>query len=126
MKYIELNHQTRRIIRIEDTLPSNSAEAAHFIECPDDSVGIDWWIDEATDTLHEEKIWTLFELRPLRNEKLAGTDWMLGVDSPYKDDATFIANLKTYRQELRDLTSHSGEILDSTWPSMEGISSSIP
>jgi len=115
-----------RVIRIEDTLPSNSAEAAHFTECPDDSVDIDWWMNEAADTLHEEKIWTPDEVRPLRNTKLEGTDWMLGSDSPYKDDATFIANLKTYRQALRDLPSHSGEILDSTWPYLEGWSSKVP
>jgi len=125
MKYIEINNQTHRVRRIEDVLPSNSAEAAHFIECPDDNVDLNWWIDEETDTLHEEKIWTLEEVRPLRNEKLFNTDWMVGSDSPYKDDASFTADIKTYRQALRDLTSQD-PILDSTWPSMENISSNIP
>ena len=72
-KVDEINNQTHRVRRIEDVLPSNSAEAAHFIECPDDNVDLNWWIDEETDTLHEEKIWTLEEVRPLRNEKLFNT-----------------------------------------------------
>ena len=33
MKYIEVHLQTNKVHRVEDALPSNSAEAAKFIEC---------------------------------------------------------------------------------------------
>ena len=68
MKYIEIHKQTNRVDRVEDTLPSNPATAALFIECPDDNVAKNWWLDEATDTLHEEKIWTAEEIKDRRNE----------------------------------------------------------
>ena len=47
---------------------------------------------------------------------------MLGPDSPYKDDATFQADIRTYRQALRDITKQEA-LTDDTWPQMDGISS---
>jgi hypothetical protein len=123
MKYIEVHNETYRVMRVEDALPSNPAEAAHFIECPDDNVEENWWLDPATETLYEFKKWEdVNEVRSLRNEKLNNTDWMLGPDSPYKDDATFQADIRTYRQALRDITKQEA-LTDDTWPQMDGISS---
>ena len=103
----------------QDTLPSNSATAALFIECPDDTVAEGWWLDEATDTLHEEKIWTAEEIKDRRNQQLSSTDWVVLEDSKYVVDpanASMLAKIKTFRQALRDMPSHA-QVLDSTWPS---------
>ena len=90
----------------------------YFIECPDDNVAEGWWFNEATDTLHEEKVWTKDEARIKRDEDLGFTDFMLLEDSKYVTDpanAALLANIKTYRQALRDLTTND-PILDSSWP----------
>tara|TARA_R100001082_G_C4357842_1_gene157770 strand:- start:574 stop:858 length:285 start_codon:yes stop_codon:yes gene_type:complete len=52
------------------------------------------------------------EHRKTRNELLAETDWMSNVDTTMPD------NVKTYRQELRDLPTHSNwpNLEDSDWP----------
>jgi len=118
MKYIEIHKQTKRVHRVEDTLPSNPATAALFIECPDDTVAVDWWLDEATDTLHEEKIWTMEEIKYRRNKELLDSDWMVLEDSKYVTDpanASLLADIKTFRQALRDMPSHA-QVLDTTWP----------
>lgn len=111
MKYIEIHINTNRVHRVEDVLPSNSKEASLFIECPDDAVTTGWWLDAATETLHEEKIWTLEEVRDQRDTFLRDTDRLGLSDFPAMSE-----KMKVYRQALRDMPSHAEPILDSHWP----------
>ena len=75
---------------------------------------------ETTARLAEEKAWNdgafdraLEELRIKRNNKLSESDWMAN------SDVTMSSNWKTYRQELRDMTSGLDtvdKINNVTWP----------
>jgi len=115
MKYIEVHKQTNRVHRVEDALPSNLAEAANFIECSNDSVAVNWWVNPADDSLNTQRTWTVREARGERNALLDGTDWMLYEDTPVSTNAAALADLKTYRQALRDITSND-PILDEHFP----------
>tara|TARA_B100001059_G_scaffold236184_1_gene285310 strand:+ start:670 stop:1065 length:396 start_codon:yes stop_codon:yes gene_type:complete len=53
----------------------------------------------------------LQQLRQVRNNILAETDWMTFADSPTMSDAW-----KTYRQKLRDITKSATSLEDVTWP----------
>ena len=53
----------------------------------------------------------LNEVRQVRNQKLAETDWMCFPDSPTMSDAW-----KKYRQDLRDITKTATSLDDVTWP----------
>jgi hypothetical protein len=52
----------------------------------------------------------LNELRRVRNEKLAETDWWA------LSDLTMTAAQTTYRQALRDITDNATSLDDVTWP----------
>ena len=52
----------------------------------------------------------LADLRGVRNDKLAATDWMAN------SDVTMTDNWKTYRQELRDLPANTKDPANPTWP----------
>ena len=66
----------------------------------------------AVKTKWDEKIagQDLRDLRGLRNDKLAATDWMAN------SDVTMTDNWKTYRQELRDLPANTKDPANPTWP----------
>lgn len=54
------------------------------------------------------------ELRIVRNQKLAETDWVITM---HKEKGTNIpAAWKTYRQALRDITDDATSLDDVTWP----------
>lgn len=56
----------------------------------------------------------LTELRDIRNQKLAETDWVITM---HKELGTNIpAAMKTYRQALRDITDSATSLDDVTWP----------
>ena len=63
------------------------------------------WLSKADDRAAVER-------RRKRNELLAETDWMAN------SDVTMPDNWKTYRQALRDLSTHSNwpNLEDSDWP----------
>ena len=54
----------------------------------------------------------LDELRPIRNELLAQSDWTQNRDVTLSNDADW----KTYRQELRDITKTYKSLEDVKWP----------
>ena len=57
---------------------------------------------------------TLGELREVRNDKLAETDWVVTM---HKELGTDIPTaMKTYRQALRDITDSATSLDDVTWP----------
>ena len=57
---------------------------------------------------------TLGELREVRNDKLAETDWVVTM---HKELGTNIPTaMKTYRQALRDITDSATSLDDVTWP----------
>jgi len=120
MKYIEIHKQTNRVHRVEDTLPSNSAEASVFTECSDDSVQEGWWVNPADNSLNTQKTWDVEEARAERNRLLAESDWLVLEDSPAHADPSVLAAMKTYRQTLRDVTSHD-PILDEHIPIRPGF-----
>ena len=66
----------------------------------------------AVKTKWDEKIagQDLRDLRGLRNDKLASTDWMAN------SDVTMTDAWKTYRQELRDLPANTKDPANPTWP----------
>ena len=66
----------------------------------------------AVKTKWDEKIagQDLRDLRGLRNDKLAATDWMAN------SDVTMTDAWKTYRQELRDLPANTKDPANPTWP----------
>jgi hypothetical protein len=66
----------------------------------------------AVKTIWDEKIagQDLRDLRGLRNDKLAATDWMAN------SDVTMTDAWKTYRQELRDLPANTKDPANPTWP----------
>ena len=115
MKYIEVHQETNRVHRVEDSLPSNTAEAAKFTECSDDLVTVGWWVDPADNSLTAQKTWLIDEARDKRNKLLVESDWMVLEDSPYYSDASKLTAIKTYRQTLRDLPSND-PILDEHFP----------
>tara|TARA_R100001086_G_scaffold226925_1_gene145815 strand:+ start:528 stop:827 length:300 start_codon:yes stop_codon:yes gene_type:complete len=61
------------------------------------------WTDGATDRAWEE-------LRTKRNKLLVETDWYSF------SDVTMPSNMKTYRQELRDLPANTSDPVNPTWP----------
>ena len=66
----------------------------------------------AVKTKWDEKIagQDLRDLRGLRNDKLAATDWMAN------SDVTMTDAWKTYRQELRDLPANTTDPANPKWP----------
>ena len=66
----------------------------------------------AVKTKWDEKIagQDLQDLRGVRNDKLAATDWMAN------SDVTMTDAWKTYRQELRDLPANTKDPANPTWP----------
>ena len=55
---------------------------------------------------------SLVEVRQVRNQKLAETDWTQNRDVTLSNDADW----KTYRQSLRDITKTYKTLDDVTWP----------
>ena len=121
MKYIEVHNETNRVHRVEDSLPSNTAEAAKFIECSNDSVEINWWVNPADDSVNAQRTWTIEEARTERDKLLDCTDWMVLEDSPRYTNASDFAAIKTYRQALRDLPTND-PILDEHFPEAPNLS----
>ena len=62
------------------------------------------------DRIESEK--PLVELRAVRNEKLAETDWTQSRDVTLTNDAAW----QTYRQALRDITNTYTSLDDVVWP----------
>ena len=56
----------------------------------------------------------LDEVRQVRNQKLAETDWTRMDDNGLSDSAK--ASWATYRQSLRDITNSATSLDDVTWP----------
>ena len=83
-------------------------------------VKVQFTAEEETARDAEEKAWAdgqldrdLFELRRKRNRLLAETDYLA------LSDNTLASNMKTYRQELRDLTNGLDtveKVANVTWP----------
>ena len=74
------------------------------------------WDDSSVSTKESELIVSdnLEQLRAERNAKLAETDWEIVM---HKEKGTNIpAALKTYRQELRDITDTYTSLDDVVWP----------
>ena len=121
MKYIEVHLQTNKVHRVEDVLPSNSAEAAKFIECSNDAVEMNWWVDPADGSLHTQRRWDREEAREERDKMLKATDWMMASDFAIHkpEHAAALADLKTYRQALRDMMSNDPILQEHfpLWPS---------
>jgi hypothetical protein len=72
--------------------------------------------------VHEFKPYDIEEVRVMRNEKLEQSDWMVLEDSPYKatGQESNLANIKTYRQELRDFPNESTSYNENNinWPTL--------
>jgi len=58
----------------------------------------------------------LNQVREVRNQKLAETDWTQSRDITLSNDADW----KTYRQALRDITKDYKSLDDVTWPEKPG------
>lgn len=56
----------------------------------------------------------LNQVRAERNQKIADTDWAVLVDSPLSE--TLQAEVKLYRQKLRDITDGFTTLEDLVWP----------
>ena len=82
---------------------------------------VDMTDEEIANRKAEETAWAsgadarnLEELRIVRNGKLAETDWVVTM---HKEKGTNIpAAMKTYRQELRDITNDYTSLDDVVWP----------
>jgi len=68
--------------------------------------------DEEADAAHLEGLRNEF-IRPKRDELLSKSDWTQGLDSPLSDVQK--EEWKTYRQALRDMTSHP-DPQNANWP----------
>lgn len=76
-----------------------------------------WTITKYTDSeLAAGQVALAEDMRTIRNEKIAESDWMALAD------VTMADNWKTYRQALRDLPTHSDwpNLKDSDWPTKPG------
>jgi len=58
----------------------------------------------------------LDELRPIRNQLLAETDWVVIKEREEGGSVSNFADWKTYRQALRDITDSATSLDDVTWP----------
>ena len=80
------------------------------------------WITDGVEPLTSEEIQTKYdemlaaiplnELRAVRNQKLAETDWTQNRDVTLANDADW----QTYRQALRDITDTYTSLDDVVWP----------
>ncbi len=112
--------------KISELYPSNEKEGK-CIKMPDDyylSPDHDYKYDPSTDSIIEDHKpsgppvptqaeldeWELVNLRGERNGLLAQTDWMAN------SDVTMSDAWKTYRQELRDITSKYKNLREVIWP----------
>lgn len=96
------------------------AKEQGWVECPD-SVSVGWVFDGSTfskDPNADIETARLREnsVRDLRNNLLAGTDWVVVFYT--EKGATIPLNWKEYRQALRDITVHPNfpYLLDEDWP----------
>ena len=58
----------------------------------------------------------LNEVRKVRNQKLAETDWVVIKEREEGGSVSNFADWKTYRQALRDITDSATSLDDVTWP----------
>ena len=58
----------------------------------------------------------LNEVRQVRNQKLAETDWIVIKEREEGGSVSNFADWKTYRQALRDITNSATSLDDVTWP----------
>jgi hypothetical protein len=105
------------VSHVEDT----AIDSNNWIEVSNDSVAQGWYY-QSDGTVVEQKPITIEEMRELRNKELQQTDWMVMEDSPYQaaGQETNLANIKTYRQALRDLPDESVSYTEKNiqWPAL--------
>lgn len=119
-KFIFLNNEGR-VQYVENTRPT-TANGSEFIEVSNDSVAENWFYDIETSTLYQYKPYSIDEVRRMRDQKLAESDWMVLEDSPYQaaDQSSNLTTIKTYRQSLRDFPDSdvSYDENNINWPSL--------
>ena len=100
-KYARLN-STGYVVAISDSSAFNCD-----YEVPD-TAAVGKWIDRHNvsgtggNTVHDKRYYPMEMIRDIRNRLLLQTDFLVGADSPYADDADKITKIKAYRQKLRD------------------------
>ena len=108
-----------RVLYVADSRPT-IAGGDEYIEVSNDSVAHQWYYDGTN--VHEFKPYDIEEVRVMRNERLEQSDWMVIEDSPYKatGQEANLANIKTYRQELRDFPNESTSYNENNinWPTL--------
>jgi hypothetical protein len=67
-------------------------------------------IDKTTDEITADTATKASQMRDLRNQRLAQTDWCAGTD------VTMTTEMATYRQDLRDLPAQEGFPYSVIWP----------
>jgi len=67
-------------------------------------------VDKTTDEITADTATKASQMRDLRNQRLAQTDWCAGTD------VTMTTEMVTYRQDLRDLPAQEGFPYSVIWP----------
>ena len=90
-----------------------------IINCTTGEVTVEDYTDEEkarAAEIEEEMDRDFTQIRNSRNQRLAGSDWTQGADSPLSNSKK--AEWATYRQELRDYPSTASKVSElGDWPS---------
>ena len=120
-KFIYVEVDEYRVKYVEDTRPTN-ALGPLYIEVSNDSVAEHWFYNRETGEVSQYEPYSIAQVRQMRDEKLTVSDWMVLEDSPYKatGQESNLANIKTYRQELRDFPNESTSYNENNinWPTL--------
>lgn len=120
-KFIYVEIDENRVKYVEDTRPT-IAIGPLFIEVSNDSVAEGWFYDRETGEVFEYEPYSISQVRQMRDEKLAVSDWMVLEDSPYKSagQESNLDAIKLYRQQLRDFPDESATYNENNinWPTL--------
>ena len=125
MKQFVIYDSTGKILRT-GTCPDNDYE----LQCGADEFIMEGFADDESQMVVEGQIvnkpedsvelgLVIRKNKAERNELLRGTDWTQANDSPLSDADQL--KYRTYRQALRDLTTHENwpELQEEDWPTLE-------
>ena len=120
-KFIFVEADENRVKYVEDNRPA-TALGPLFIEVSNDSVAENWFFNRETQEVSEYEPYNIAQVRQMRDEKLAVSDWMVLEDSPYQaaDQSSNLTAIKTYRQQLRDFPDESATYNENNinWPTL--------
>lgn len=120
-KFIYVEVDENRVKYVEDSRPE-IALGALFIEVSNDSVAEGWFFNRETGEVSQYEPYSISQVRQMRDEKLAVSDWMVLEDSPYKSagQESNLAAIKLYRQQLRDFPNESISYNENNinWPTL--------